>query len=158
MIVLEAGDAKRLLHHLAFLTQKPTTRESSVARDDERLSAVESELACVCELCAAHSAGDASHGLPNGPRRRAATIGSMLKLQAAGGLESDSHAVSGVVSTGDPMLAAVGPPHLLAWSVALARAMRSCVCTAAVGSEPTRGCFTKSPRRRAPWLSSRALL
>ena len=89
-------------------------------------------------LCAARCAGDASHGLLNAPRRRAATIGSMLKLQAAGGLESDLHAVSGVVSTGDPKLATVGPPHLLAWSIALARAMRSCVCTAAVGSEPTR--------------------
>ena len=66
------------------------------------LSALESQFACLCETHAAHSGADACHMLPSGLRLRAAAVDSMMKLQAAGGLEAASHAMSGVVSTIDP--------------------------------------------------------
>merc|ERR1711937_1130314 len=109
-----------------------------VFADCRALSAGESQFACLCETHAAHSGADACHMLPSGLRLRAAAVDSMMKLQAAGGLEAGSHAMSGVVSTSDPTQTALEPPHLCVWSIALARVTRCGLCAAVLGSEPTR--------------------
>ena len=66
-------------------------------------------------------------------------LDSMLELHAAGNHETEAHAMTGALSSGDAKQAALEPPHLQAWAIGLTRA----TCCAATGG----GCCCESSGR-----------